>query len=162
MKYYRKIVNMLNSLLEFLGIILMAAMVLIIFYHVIMRYAFSNTPPWSEEVSLILMIWFTFIGVIIGVKEDIHIAIEMFMRMLPPKLFAAVEIIDKIIVFILCVLLVRYGYTLILNTSKNVLPATLLPASTIYVMLPVSGLMMAFVIIEQVIDKLRKEENTNA
>jgi len=47
---------------RWLLIVVLAAMVVIVFANVCMRYVFGTSVIWSEEVARHLMIWLTFLG----------------------------------------------------------------------------------------------------
>ena len=53
-----KIVNGLHILLMELAKLFILAMILIIFANVVLRYVFNSGILWSEEVALLLAVWF--------------------------------------------------------------------------------------------------------
>jgi TRAP-type C4-dicarboxylate transport system permease small subunit len=40
------------------------------------RYVLNSTPTWVEQLSLLLVIWITFLGAAVGVSEDTHLSVE--------------------------------------------------------------------------------------
>jgi TRAP-type C4-dicarboxylate transport system permease small subunit len=141
-----------------LAALLLVAMVLIVNFHVIMRYFFNSTPAWTEELSLLLMIWFCFIAMMIGVKLKAHIAIEMFMDKLPRKAQYVVNLIDKFAVLAFSWMTGWYIIPYIRRLAGNKLPATGLSVAVQYVIVVIAGLMMVAVIIDQIITQLKGEE----
>ena len=157
MKIYKKAIDTLCKGLEIVAATMLATMVLIIFYHVIMRYFFNQAPSWSEEVSLQLMIWFCFIAMLLGVQDRVHISIELFVRKLSPKMLFVVELFDK-----LCILAFGgiTGYYIIPYINKlrnNKLPATGMPANYQYIILVVVGFLILLVVTEQIILQIKEE-----
>mgnify|MGYP000365568723 CR=1 FL=1 len=66
-----------------LAMVLLILMVIIVFSNVVLRYGFNTGIRWSEEVALIIVIWFTFIAMALGVKENLHINITVLPKKLP-------------------------------------------------------------------------------
>ena len=56
-KAYSKFLNVLETIQKALLTVSVPAMVLIMFYQVIMRYVFHNSPAWSEELVRDLFIF---------------------------------------------------------------------------------------------------------
>jgi TRAP-type C4-dicarboxylate transport system permease small subunit len=130
--------------------VFLCAMVLITSYHVVMRYCYNLAPRWSEEVSLQLMIWFCFIATLLDVKQQAHIAIELFVQKLPAKFFFVISLLDKILIgvfgVVTCAAIVPY----ITRLTRNRLPATNLPVWVQFAAPCFAGGLIALVILEQV------------
>lgn len=99
---------------------------------------------WSEEVALLLMVWMAFISMAIGVEKKLHIAIAMFYDMFPKGIRWILEKINYGVIFAFGFIVLYYGIKLIGSTSTSTLPATKWPASTLYLMMPVSGLFICY------------------
>ena len=69
--------NVIHIAMVYIAKLLMVAMVLIIFANVVLRYVFNSGIMWSEEVALLLAVWFIFIALSLGVKQDLHINISV-------------------------------------------------------------------------------------
>lgn len=64
-------------LLELLMVIALAAMVIMVFGNVVLRYAFNSGITVSEELSRWLFVWMTFLGAIVGLKEHGHLGTDI-------------------------------------------------------------------------------------
>ena len=73
----------------FLSVVLFLAMVAIVCWSVICRYALKIPFLQSEELARYLMIYIVYIGTSIGVKSKSHIGVEVFVDMLP-EIYAGV------------------------------------------------------------------------
>lgn len=71
-------------LLEWLIGGLLAAMVLLVFGNVVMRYAFNSGITVSEELSRWLFVWMTFLGAIVALKEHGHLGTDLLVSRLGP------------------------------------------------------------------------------
>ena len=139
MRILQKASRFLFKALEWFAIICMVVLTVIVFTDVILRYIFKQGFPWTQEVATLMLVWFSLIGMAIGVLERIHISIEMFTSKLPAKVIRVLESIDHILIAVFGGAMVYYGL-LIMNMST--LPATKMPSSVLYVILPLSGLLV--------------------
>ena len=53
---------------------------LILFVNVVLRYVFSASTSWAEEMIRYLMIWITFIGGSVCVRHSAHIRMDFLLR----------------------------------------------------------------------------------
>jgi TRAP-type transport system small permease protein len=72
------------KLLEALLVLLLAAMVLMVFGNVVLRYAFNSGITVSEELSRWAFVWLTFLGAILAVKEGAHLGTDVLVSRLGP------------------------------------------------------------------------------
>ena len=70
------------KVLEGVIALLMAAMVVLVFGNVVLRYGFNSGITISEELSRWFFVWMTFIGAIVGVKEHAHLGTDMLISRL--------------------------------------------------------------------------------
>ena len=71
-------------LLEALLAFALAAMVVMVFGNVVLRYAFNSGITVSEELSRWFFVWMTFLGAIVGLKEHGHLGTDMLVSRLGP------------------------------------------------------------------------------
>ena len=98
MRILQKASRFLFKALEWFAIICMVVLTVIVFTDVILRYIFKQGFPWTQEVATLMLVWFSLIGMAIGVLERIHISIEMFTSKLPAKVIRVLESIDHILI----------------------------------------------------------------
>lgn len=146
----------LNGLAEKLGIMFLVIMLMIVSYQVGSRLLISSTPRWSEEVTVVLMVWFGFLGISIGVKEKFHIAISYFVDKLPEKIRNIILLINETFIVAFGFGLTWFGSKLIYETRRSTLPATKWPAYTPYLILPLVGILIIMHSIINLID-LKKD-----
>ena len=61
----------------------LAVMVVLVFGNVVLRYGFNSGITISEELSRWLLVWLTFLGAIVAVREHAHLGVDSLVRMLP-------------------------------------------------------------------------------
>lgn len=139
-----KIFNLSENILTYIAMMFLIIMVFIVSVTVCTRYIFNFTFRWSDEIALLMMIWFGFIGIALGVKSSIHLSIEFFMSLLPDKYQNVIYGIENILVGIFGWFMLTNGLTLYNSTKATKLPATMWSRGLLYIMIPISG---AFVLI---------------
>jgi len=130
--------------LEILSMGMLMAMVVIICYQVVMRFVFNDSPSWTEEVAILLMIWFGILSIPIGVKLNLHIGIEyVFNQFSLPGQY----LISRLIYLLIAgfgLVMIFYGLELVDFMTMSTLPATKLPSAVEYAAIPVSGVLLIF------------------
>ncbi len=143
MKILKKIRKKVNSSLELFASILLAIMLVIVTADVFCRYVLKFSFRWTEEISLILLIWFCFITMSIGVKNHLHLRIEMFIRKFPDSVKLVLMKISEVLTLTVSVLLAIFGWKLVNSSMRSTLPATGFPTGVLYFIIPIIGVVMA-------------------
>jgi TRAP-type C4-dicarboxylate transport system permease small subunit len=137
--------NVLHIAMVYIAKLMMIAMVLIIFTNVVLRYVFNSGLMWSEEVALLLAVWFIFIAMSLGVKQGLHINISLIPEnRLPAWLARVFEILKSLAVLVLAIVMLLDGWKLVGFTMKSIMPATMWPAGLLYAVLPFSAVVMIY------------------
>ena len=138
----KKAFDIIFHALEWLAMICLVVMTGVVFFDVILRYIFNQGMPWTQEIATLLLVWFSLIGMAIGVGEKIHISIEMFTMKASPKFISVLESINHVLIAVYGVMMIYYGLQ-IMNVTKNAtMPATKLPSAVLYIILPLSGILV--------------------
>ncbi len=125
-----KTIKWLDEYLEIsICVALMSMMTLLIFVQVIMRYVFSSSLSWSEELARYLFIWLIYLGISYGCKIRKHIKIDAALGLFPMKTRKYVVILGDIIFFAFAIYIMVTGYELVLMQIKltKVSPALRIP-----------------------------------
>ncbi len=88
---------------------LLAAMVVLVFGNVVLRYGFNSGIVVSEEAARWLLVWLTFLGAIVALREHRHLGIDTLVRKLSPR--------AKRVVFVINYTLMLYANWLLLLGS---------------------------------------------
>ena len=137
--------NLIHIGMVYLAKAMIVAMVLITFTNVVLRYGFNSGLIWSEEVSLLLAVWFIFIAMGLGVKQGLHINISLFdVAKMPAWLDSTLTRLRDLVVIAVGVIMLRYGWTLVGFTMKSIMPATNWPAGWLYAAIPFSAVIILY------------------
>lgn len=63
--------------------LLLAVMVAMVFGNVVLRYAFNSGITVSEELARWCLVWMTFIGAVVALRERQHLGMDFVIRKLP-------------------------------------------------------------------------------
>ena len=155
MEIYKKIVNHIIDVFELIAVVCLACMVFAVLIQVVGRYGFSYTPSWSEEMARQFMIIFSFIGIVIGVRDKIHIAVTIVVDNLDRTARLYIEIFGKFLIIILGVMISINMGLLFSNLKYNRLPGTGIPILFIYMFPTIVGILTALVAVYQVSDHFK-------
>src|SRR5690625_7757879 len=89
---------------------MLTLMVTVIIVQVFSRQVFSYTPSWSEELSRVLFVWVSFLGICYGFKEKLHIGVGLVVNLMPEKVQDAFDLFSKVLVIILGFIMIYYGW----------------------------------------------------
>ena len=79
-----RVLDLYCQILKFVIAICLAAMVVLVFGNVVLRYAFNSGIAMSEELSRWLLVWLTFLGAIVALRQHAHLGVDTLVRALPP------------------------------------------------------------------------------
>ena len=145
MKAIKLVFDRIFAALTWLALALLAAMAVLIFADVICRYFLHFSIAWADEFALILLVWFVFIALAVGVRKRIHISIDFLSFFLPRKVVEGVmqRVVD-VLTFCFGSVLVYFGIELIRIGSYSTLSSVDLPTWIEYLFIPVSGVLVMY------------------
>jgi len=62
--------------------VLLAGMILLVFGNVVLRYAFNSGITVSEELARWFLVWITFVGAVVALRERQHLGMDVLVRMM--------------------------------------------------------------------------------
>ena len=144
MQFVVRIFNGIHILMVYLAKVLLVAMTVIIAVHVFMRYVLRSGIHSSEELALLFAVWFIFIAMSIGVKQSLHISINILPPNAHPKFNLVITKLRDLVVMWISVVMFYYGIILVQFTMRSIMPATRLPSGILYMVLPFAAVMMFY------------------
>jgi TRAP-type C4-dicarboxylate transport system permease small subunit len=104
-----RLIDLYCRALKFVIALCLAVMVVLVFGNVVLRYVFNSGITISEELSRWLMVWLTFLGAIVALREHAHLGVDTLVRALPAT--------GKRICFVLSYSLMLFADWLLLSGS---------------------------------------------
>jgi TRAP-type C4-dicarboxylate transport system permease small subunit len=134
----------IDRAIEAFAVSAVAAMTLLVTMQVITRKILNFVFYWGDEITLLLLIWFAFLGIAIGFRDKLHLAMDSFTRLFSPRWN---HILDKVIA--LSVLgfgyyLIKYGWEFTVLVYPNKMSATEWSSSVMYIVMPITGVWVCF------------------
>ena len=146
-----RILKAISRTLLMASALALASMMAILTWQVFARYVLGNSPAWAEQTALVLMIWMTFLGTASGIADGFHIRIvEGVMSLREPWRKRAVQTANLLIV-LAGILILALGSKLVGTTWGNAVPTLPLSRGMVYLVIPVSGALMAVFAMQKLI-----------
>ena len=122
-------------------ILLLAAMSVIIFTNVALRYLLGQSSEWAEEVARHMMIWLTFLGAGLVLRYGGHIAVENVQDAMPGRLAVAMRALVALLLLAFFGFMIWYGWLYMERTMFQLTAATQVPFAYVYAAMPVGGVL---------------------
>ena len=140
---YQRIEEALVAAVRVLVVALLVGIVLAISWQVLTRYVPGlPVPRWTEEVSLILMVWLSMIGSALAVRTGEHLAMDILHRQIGIEARAWIVRVVWLLAAAFGAYLVWYGWELSMRTMSQTFSATKWPIGWMYLGIPVGGALM--------------------
>lgn len=140
---------------KYLGRVLVALMMLMtvdVLWGVFTRYAMGSQADWTEELARFLLIWIGMLGAAYASGQGMHLAIDLLLPKLSTSRQRLLTIVISalIIIFVIGVLIIGGFRLMLLTSSLGQLSAALrVPMSLVYMILPISGILIVYYKIHQ-------------
>lgn len=141
MEKIKRMLIKLDFTLEAFAIFCLLGLILVVTLQVFTRKLFNFVFFWSEEVTLLCLAWFSFMGIAIGFREKLHMNMDMIENFVSKR---AIWVMDRFIdlsTFAFGVYLIINGWEFCVLMLDSTLPATKMPNTVLYAVMPLTGLM---------------------
>ena len=148
-----KLTNVINKCVEFLLVVLFAALLIIGALQIISRYFFDLPIVWADEASKYLFVYMSMIGAAYAVHLNKHVAADVVLTKLNSKGKWIIEfIIDLLSIFLFCALI--YLAPKMISLSGTTISATLnIPMSYVYMSMLIGPVLMLYYKVVEMIKK---------
>lgn len=151
----------LDSILEWILIVLMSVMTLDVLWGVFTRYVVGSQAPWSEELARYLLIWIGILGAAYASGKHMHLSIDLFPESLSPgKKRQLMVTINILVIFFVVAAMVIGGSRLVYVVTYLGQESAALkwPLGAVYTVMPISGLIIVYHKISDIIQELNSEQ----
>lgn len=146
------------NILEYVSGLLLGVMLVSIMIQIVLRNIFNVGLGWTEEMARYTMIWLTYIGAIVSLKQGSHISIKILIDRFSPKWKEYTRLISNLMIQFFLFILLKEGIKL--NRSPVIMnqltPGLQVPTTFLYSVIPVCISMMIIVLVAQIIQDIRK------
>ncbi|MDA8123861.1 MAG: TRAP transporter small permease [Deltaproteobacteria bacterium] len=149
-RFYSAFEDYLSGSLLFFGLSL-------IMFNVIMRYCFNASKSAYDEFSAYFIVWGTMIGIAVALRDNYHIKVDLLFIQIPLRIRRWVSVLAHLISLTFGLIYTYYGIQLVNNylTSGQGSDNTRFPLWIVYLIMPISGLMFNFRLLQQLYRHLK-------
>jgi len=142
LKNIRKVLDKFIKLERIVCCVLLVAILIVCFWSVVMRYCFNSPLAWSEEVIIVLLVWFGFLCMSVETYKDSDISITGFYTSLPKKVQKALDVMRHVLLIIFFYLMFTNSWSIYLVNARRRLPASHWNQGLQYLPIVVGGVLM--------------------
>jgi TRAP-type C4-dicarboxylate transport system permease small subunit len=142
MRMIDRLLGVVDKVMEVACHLLLVVIVAVTVLQVALRFVFDAPTSWSEEIALLLLVWFGMIAIAIGIRRHGHIAITALRDRLGPRAGRAMDYVAEALLLGFSFVLFWQSFALIRLAGVQVMPATGLSRAWLYYPVFVGGLMM--------------------
>ena len=128
-------------------IFLMGVLVLTVVWQVFTRYVLQSPSTYTDELARFLLIWVGLLGGAYLSGQNSHVAIDILHRYLTEESRRKLNIFIRMLVtlFVVSVFIIGGSYLVYITyASWQITPALQLPMAAVYLIGPVSGLLITY------------------
>ncbi|MCP4399908.1 MAG: TRAP transporter small permease [bacterium] len=142
---------------------ILAAMTVIVFTQVFFRYVLNSPLAWPEEVARLMIVWLTFLGGYMALREKKHIGFNLLVKKLAPKTQQIVTIAGKVLIILFLLVTIKEGVLFAKKFANVPMPYTQFPIGKVaYTVFPISGVLMLLQMVEDLSQALSALKHKNS
>lgn len=133
-----------DQLLNFLLWVILAAMALVVAANVFCRFVLHASLYWGDEVAQIMLVWLTFLGAAVAVRDNQHYYLNYVTRIALGKRRLWLLRLRAVLSLLAIGVLLYFGAIVTLRVSDWIMPATEISRALVYGACPVGSLFMLY------------------
>ena len=163
LKNIRKLLDKVIKLERIICCALLVVILVVCFTAVVMRYCFNSPLSWSEEVIIVLLVWFGYLCMSVETYNDNNISITGLYTMLPKGAQKACDVMRHVLLTAFFYLMASNSLKIFVLNSRKSLPASHWNQGLQYFPIVLGGVLMLVFSVLNLIGSLidEKREFTN-
>jgi len=134
--------RLLSRLVESLVILLAGIIVAIVTAEVTLRYLFSHSMIFTEELSRYLMVWIVFLGSALAIRDGSHIHIQILVKRLGPRMQQNVKLASYALIIAFLVFITVEGLKILPRQLQQMCITIDISLFYFYLAIPVGSILM--------------------
>lgn len=146
----------IGKTLDIALIVILAAMSVLVAVNVFFRFILNSSIYWGDEVALVLMVWLTFLGAAVAIRDKSHYVFTYLINKLqglPLKIFVYTRDFINLAVI---VILGFYSGQAAIEIHSWILPATEISRAYVYAAAPIGSVFMLHYSAEQLFNDIKR------
>lgn len=132
-------------------IVISVAMICVTLAQVIFRYVIAAPLPWSEEMARYCFVWIVFLGGAVGLARGIHLGVDLFVNMLPPKAQRGLDIFTNLLIGAFAATVINASLPVLNMNMFQRSPALGVQMTWIYIAIPISMGLIVLICAERIL-----------
>ena len=141
----KKLLNIILGTVKWVVIFLISTMTITLFIAVLSRYLFGRSFYWIDACCRYALIWIAFLGSAMVLRRREHIGVDVVIDLLPKILRKWIIKADIFLILVFSFAMFIQGIKLYKITERQVIPDLNIKMSNIYVIIPISAVLLALV-----------------
>jgi len=134
--------KVIDKTLDYLLFVILAAMAFTMAANVFCRFFLQFSLYWGDELTQVLMVWLTFLGAAVAMREHAHYRFDYLSRILHGGVKKGYMLVTKIIVLVAIVLLLYWSTLTTVGIRNWIMPAMEYSRAWVYGACPVGCVFM--------------------
>ena len=147
----------LTNIDQYVSAVIFIVIMLLLFLQVVSRYVFGHSFTWTEELSVLLFVWMTYLGVSSAVTYRKNLRIDALLNAVPFKVKKALLILSDIVFIVFNIYLIFPFVQLIGTIGNSKTPILGIPKEITYWLIPVILVISCIKLVFDIV-KLAKED----
>lgn len=149
--WIRLALDRLAALLRGVIVALALTMLVALALQIFMRFVVGQALAWSEELALTCFSWSMLLAIALGVREAIHVRMDLLVDLLPVHLHRGVERLVSLAVAGLGLFIAWAGVNYVIDSLGTTSAAIGYPIAYLYASAPAGGVLMAVFALERAV-----------
>ncbi|HKK63713.1 MAG TPA: TRAP transporter small permease [Bacteroidales bacterium] len=149
----------IDKVLEISLVVILSVLVIDVLWQVVSRYLLSSPSSFTDELAGFLLIWVGVLGAAYVHGKQEHLAIDLLLQRSKPERQRMLIILINSLIFLFAIVVMVIGgaWLVITRFQLEVISSALhLPLGYVYIVLPVSGLLMSYYSLEIIRKNIKK------
>jgi len=134
--------RLLSRFVELLVILIAGIIVAIVTTEVTLRYLFSHSLVFTEELSRYLMVWIVFLGSALAIRDGSHIRIQILVNRLGPRMQQIVQLAAYALIIAFLVFITVEGLKILPRQLQQMCITIDISLFYFYLAIPVGSILM--------------------
>lgn len=147
----KSIAQFVGKLIEMLCVLILAAMSILVFVNVVLRYGFNSSISVSEEVSRFMFVWLTFLAAVLAFNDNQHVSVDVLVNKLSPVKKHVLRFVTDGLMLFCCYLVCEGSWTQFVLNINNLAPISGLPQGITFLASVVASALIGVLIIARMV-----------
>ena len=129
--------KVLENVDQYVSAVIFIGIMVLLFVQVVSRYLFHHSFTWTEELSVLLFVWMTYLGVSSAVTYRKNLRIDALLDVVPFKVKKVLLIVSDLVFMVFNIYLIFPFLELIESIGTSKTPLLGIPKAITYWLIPV-------------------------